>query len=214
MNPTSGRSPTPMQPLQPGDATETVGPDDGLPRFYASAYRSELSLGNKLARVAWAVVYAVLFRFSPVPFFAWRRMLLRAFGARIARTAKVYPSARVWAPWNLAMEPGAVVGPEVYCYSVGPIVLGVDSTTSYRTFLCTASHDIHDPARPLVIGRIRLERGAYVFADAFIGMNVTVGEGAVVAARAVVMRDVGAYDVVAGNPARVVSRRRLPGANP
>jgi putative colanic acid biosynthesis acetyltransferase WcaF len=54
-----------------------------------------------------------------------------------------------------------------------------------------------------------LERGAYVFADAFIGMSVTVGEGAVVAARAVVVRDVAAGDVVAGNPGRVVGTRRL-----
>jgi putative colanic acid biosynthesis acetyltransferase WcaF len=205
--------PSAMQPEQPIPVDPTAGPDDGLPRFYASAYRSELPLGNKLARVAWGVVYLLLFRFSPTPCFGWRRLLLRAFGARIARTAKVYPSARIWAPWNLTMEAGAVVGPEVYCYSVGPIELGVDSTTSYRTFLCTASHDIHDPARPLVIGRIRLERGAYLFADAFIGMNVTVGEAAVVAARAVVVRDVGPYDVVAGNPARVVGRRRLPGAH-
>ena len=201
--------PRSMQPEQPVADGAAPMADGVLPRFYASAYRSELSLGNKLARVAWAVVYVLLFRFSPVPCHGWRRLLVRVFGARISRTAKIYPSARVWAPWNLTMEAGAVVGPEVYCYSVGPIVLGVDSTTSYRTFLCTASHDIHDPARPLVVGHIRLEQGAYVFADAFIGMNVTVGEGAVVAARAVVVRDVGAYDVVAGNPARVVSRRRL-----
>lgn len=207
------QQPPAMHPEQPMHVDPTASPDDGLPRFYASAYRSELPLGNKLGRVAWAVVYLLLFRLSPVPCFGWRRLLLRAFGAGIARTAKVYPSARIWAPWNLTMEAGAVVGPEVYCYSVGPIDLGVDSTTSYRTFLCTASHDIHDPARPLVIGRIRLERGAYLFADAFIGMNVTVGEAAVVAARAVVVRDVGPYDVVAGNPARVVGRRRLPSAH-
>ena len=207
------QQPPPMQSEQPIASDASTSVDDVLPRFYESTYRSELPLGNKLARVAWAVVYVLLFRFSPVPCFGWRRLLLRAFGARIARTAKMYPSARIWAPWNLTMEAGAVVGPEVYCYSVGPIELGVDSTTSYRTFLCTASHDIHDPARPLVIGRIRLDRGAYLFADAFIGMNVTVGEAAVVAARAVVVRDVSPYDVVAGNPARVVGRRRLPSVN-
>jgi putative colanic acid biosynthesis acetyltransferase WcaF len=199
-----------MQPREP-HAADPV-PDDPT-AFYPAAYRSELSLGNKLARAVWAVVHLLLFRFSPVPCHGWRRLLLRAFGGRIARTAKVYPSARIWAPWNLTMEPGAVVGPEVYCYSVGPIVLGVDSTTSFRAFLCTASHDIHDPARPLVTGPIRIERGAYIFADAFIGMNVTVGEAAVVAARAVVVRDIAAYDVVAGNPARVVGRRRLPGGD-
>ena len=182
---------------------------DGQASFYPSQYRSELSVANKLGRVAWGVVYWLLFWPSPVPCHAWRRLLLRGFGSRIARNAKVYPTARIWAPWNLTMQRGSCIGPEVYCYSVGPVFVGVDVTVSFRTFLCTASHDIHDPARSLVIGPVRLERGAYVFADAFIGMNVTVGEGAVVAARAVVVRDVAAGDVVAGNPGRVVGTRRL-----
>ena len=178
--------------------------------FYPSEYRSELPLSNKLGRVAWGLVYWILFRPSPVPLHFWRRLLLRGFGGRIAGDAKIYPSARIWAPWNLTMERGSCLGPEVYCYSVGHVLLGCDATVSFRTFLCTASHDIHDPARSLVVGPIRLERGAYVFADAFIGMNVTVGEGAVVAARAVVVRDVAAGDVVAGNPCRVVGTRRFP----
>lgn len=177
--------------------------------FYPAAYASELSLANKLGRVAWGTVYFLLFRFSPRPLFGWRRLLLRLFGARVAPTAKVYPSARIWAPWNLTLHARSCIGPQVDCYSVAPIVLGADATVSVRTFLCTAGHDIHDPARPLVRGAIHLRRGAYVFAEAFIGMGVTVGEGAVVAARAVVVRDVAAGDVVAGNPARTVSKRGL-----
>jgi putative colanic acid biosynthesis acetyltransferase WcaF len=186
---------------------DAAGGDDRP--FYPAAYASELSLANKLGRVAWGTVYVLLFRFSPRPLFGWRRLLLRLFGARVALTAKVYPSARIWAPWNLTLHARSCIGPQVDCYSVAPIVLGADATVSVRTFLCTAGHDIHDPARPLVTASIHLERGAYVFAEAFIGMGVTVGEGAVVAARAVVVRDVAAGDVVAGNPARTVSTRRL-----
>jgi putative colanic acid biosynthesis acetyltransferase WcaF len=182
--------------------------------FYSHPLRSEFPLSNKLARLGWGVVAAVLFRLSPVPCFGWRRALLRAFGGRIAPTALVYPTARIWAPWNLTMEAGAALGPEVHCYDVGPVRIGVDATISLRTFLCGASHDISHPARPLVIGAIHVHRGAYVFAEAFIGTGVTVGEGAVVSARAVVVRDVGGYDIVSGNPARVVGRRHLPAAEP
>lgn len=186
-----------------------TGPDPVAGRFYAGEYRTALPLINRLARAVWACIAATLFRLSPIPFFGWRRALLRLFGSVVASSAKVYPSTRIWAPWNLVMERGSCLGPEVYCYNVAPVHLGVDSTASFRAFLCTASHDIHHPERPLVSGPIRLERGAYVFADAFIGMNVTVGEGAVVAARAVVVKDVAAYDVVGGNPTRVIGRRDL-----
>lgn len=177
--------------------------------FYAGEYHNALPLANRLARAAWGGVAATLFRFSPTPLFVWRRVLLRLFGSVVAPSAKVYPSTRIWAPWNLVMEQGSCLGPEVYCYNVAPVHLGVDSTASFRSFLCTASHDVRHPERPLITGPIRLERGAYVFADAFIGMDVTVGEGAVAAARAVVVKDVAPYDIVGGNPARVIGRRDM-----
>jgi putative colanic acid biosynthesis acetyltransferase WcaF len=161
-----------------------------------------------MARVAWGVVYLMLFRFTPAPCFAWRRMLLQLFGAKLAPSVHIYPSARIWAPWNLTMESRACLAQEVFCYNIDQVFLGADSTVSFRSHLCAAGHDINDPARPLVTGPIRIERGAYVFADAFIGMNVTVGEGAVVAARSVVVRSVAPFDVVGGNPARVISRRQ------
>lgn len=44
-------------------------------------------------------------------------------------------------------------------------------------------------------------------ADAFIGMGVTVGEGAVVGARAAVFKDVEPWTVVGGNPAKFIKKR-------
>jgi putative colanic acid biosynthesis acetyltransferase WcaF len=179
--------------------------------FYSHAYANTLSTRNKLARLAWAVCHALLFRPSPRHFHGFRRWLLRRFGATIASTAEIYPSARIWAPWNLTVAHRACVGPEVNCYSVAAITLEPDATVSERTFLCTASHDIHSADRHLVTGPITISRGAFVFAEAFIGMSVVIGDGAVVAARAVVVRDVAPFSVVAGNPARVVGERRYRG---
>jgi putative colanic acid biosynthesis acetyltransferase WcaF len=48
-----------------------------------------------------------------------------------------------------------------------------------------------------------------VCADAFVGPGVTVGEGAVVAARAVAVKDIDDWMIVAGNPAQSIKRREL-----
>lgn len=51
---------------------------------------------------------------------------------------------------------------------------------------------------------VRILDSAWIGFDAVILKGVTVGEGAIVAARAVVTRDVAPWTVVAGNPARVI----------
>lgn len=134
--------------------------------------------------------------------------MLELFGARMGSDTKVYPSARIWAPWNLSMSAGACLGPSVNCYNVASVEVGIEATVSEGSFLCTASHAIHQPDFPLTSAPIRIGDGAVIFAEAFVGPGVTVAEGAVVGARAVVFRDVGAYRIVVGNPGRDIGERR------
>ena len=127
----------------------------------------------------------------------------------MGRGAAIYPSARVWAPWNLEMAPGSGLGDGVECYNVDRIVLEEDAIVSQYAFLCTASHDISDPGRRLTTAPIHLGRSSWVCAGAFVHPGVTLGEGAVVAARSVVVKGVAPWAVVGGNPARFIKKRVL-----
>lgn len=167
------------------------------------------SLASKAGRAAWGAVWLLLYRPSPRPLHAWRRFVLRCFGARIARGAKPYPSATIWAPWNLEMGEGSTLGDGVDCYSVGLVRIGAHASVSQRAYLCAASRDIDDLAHPLMTAPIIIGDRGWVAAEAYVGPGVTIGEGAVVAARAVAVRDVPAWTVVAGNPARHVRSRAL-----
>ena len=165
------------------------------------------SFGNKLRRLGWRMVETTLFGWSPVFMFGWRCFLLRCFGARIIGKARPYPSARIWAPWNLELGPGSCLGPRVTCYAVGRIVLAGQALVSQGAHLCGATHDHRDPTFPLVAGDIHIGAGAWVSADAFVGPGVSIGDQAVVGARAVVMKSVPERAIVVGNPARVVGQR-------
>jgi putative colanic acid biosynthesis acetyltransferase WcaF len=171
--------------------------------------RPEITFGGKLARFAWRVVWALLFRPSPVPLHAWRRGLLRLFGAQVGKGAHPYPACRVWAPWNLRMAEHSCLANGVDCYSVAPVTLGAHATVSQHATLCTATHDYEDPGFALVARPIAIEPYAWVAAGAFVGPGVTVGRGAVAGARAVVFKNVEPWTVVAGNPAIVIKHRRF-----
>lgn len=159
-------------------------------------------------RVLW-IPGQYLLRLSPRPFFGWRRLVLRAYGARVGANVHVHNSTRVAMPWNLTLGDWSAVGEDVLVYNLGPVVIGERATVSHRAHLCAGTHDYRRADLPLEKPPIVVGSQAWVCADAFVGPGVTVGEGAVVGAAAVAVRDIPPWTVVAGNPARVVKERVL-----
>ncbi len=159
-------------------------------------------------RACWAVG-ACAFRWTPRPAFGLRRILLRMFGARIGKHVHIYPDVLVQYPWNLEVGDYSAVGARAILYNLGSITIGSRVTISQGAHLCAGTHDFRDPDMPLLKPPIVIGDDAWVCADAFIGPGVAVGEGAVVAARAVAMKPVQAWSVVAGNPATERGKRRL-----
>ena len=159
-------------------------------------------------RILWMVCQP-LYRFSPRPCFGWRRWLLRRFGAQVGRYVHTYGSSVVYMPWNLSIGDWSSLGEHAFIYNLGPVTIGAQATISGRAHLCAGTHDYTDPAMPLLKPPIVVKDQAWICADAFVGPSVTIGEGAVVAARAVVVKDVEAWSIVAGNPARRIKQRIL-----
>lgn len=169
---------------------------------------TKYSRREQVERVLWALC-SPLFRLSPRHLYGWRNLLLRVFGARIGRRVQVYPSARIFLPSLLAIGDDTTIGPEARLYNLGPLRIGARVTVSQSAHLCGGTHDDSDPAFRLIRAAITLGDDCWICADAFVGPTVTIGEGAVLGARAVAMRDVPAWQVHAGNPARYIRDRRL-----
>lgn len=181
------------------DTREGGSTFEGAPSF---------SLGHRLFRLCWMITWKMLGAWTPPPMKGWRRFLLRRFGARLHDTANVYGSAKIWYPPNLTMDARSTVGPGVDCYTMGPIHIGKNVIVSQKAYLCTGTHDIHDPAFQIRSRPIQLEDDCWICADAFVGPGVTVGAGAVLSARGAAFRDLEPWSVYQGNPAAKVKDRR------
>lgn len=157
-------------------------------------------------RLIWGGVRP-LFHYSPRPCFAWRRFLLRCMGASVGREVHVYPSAQIYYPWMISVGDHAAIGEHAIVYSLGRIVIGKRATISQRAHLCAGTHDYRDPTLPLQRPPITIGADAWVCADAFVGPGISVGDGAVIGARAAVFRNVEPWTIVGGNPARFIKLR-------
>ncbi|GAA0761620.1 acetyltransferase [Erythrobacter ramosus] len=177
------------------------------PKSLRPVRRAPPSLADKLKRGLWQAVWLIAFLPTPVPLHAWRRLILRLFGAQIAPLAAVYPSVRIWAPWNLQIGTAATVGPGVNLYNVAPIMIGEDAVISQGSHLCTATHDHLADDFALMVAPINVGANAWVAAEAFIAPGITIGASAVIGARSTVTKCVTDYTIVAGNPASPIATR-------
>ncbi len=183
-----------------------TGPAD---RFRPHGRGPSFTLANKLERVAFRFAWLLLARFTPPPMHGWRRALLRLFGAEVGAGARVYSSARVWLPRNLALGEGVLIGPGVELYNQGRIAIGAYSVVSQRAFVCASSHSTSDPDFALILRPIALGRGCWVAAEAFVGPGVTMGDGSVLAARGALFDDAQPMAIYRGNPAVPIGERRF-----
>jgi len=177
-----------------------------------SANRTAVNYSNSemLRRALW-LFGEMLFRFSPRPFFGWRRMVLRSFGAKIGSHVHIYNSATIYFPWNLQIDDWSSIGEGALIYNLGPVTIGSRATISHRAHLCAGTHDYRRADLPLLKPPIIIADQVWICADAFVGPGIRIGEGAVVGARAVVVENVEPWTVVAGNPARFIKKRMMQG---
>lgn len=175
-----------------------------------SQYSHSFSKKNKIARLLWGICYIFLFRpFISGLFRPWRCFILRIFGAKLHKTTNIYASVKIWAPWNLEMGAYSTLGPQVDCYNQGKITIGDHTTISQKAYLCASTHDFTDVKNNLILKPIIIEDQVWVAAVAFIGPGTRIQQGAVVGACSAVFKNVDAWTVVGGNPAKFIKQRQL-----
>jgi putative colanic acid biosynthesis acetyltransferase WcaF len=157
----------------------------------------------------WWLVQAVIFPLTLHSAHGMRRWLLRQFGATIGAGVAIRPTARFTYPWKVTIGDYSWIGDDVVLYSLDAIRIGSHCVISQETYLCTGSHDSHDPTFNLQTGPITIGNGAWIAADCFVGPNVAIGANALVGARSSVFSNLPEQQVCWGTPCKPHHQREI-----
>lgn len=164
------------------------------------------------------------FKFGSRAFFAaWAKRVLTLFTV-IRRNIKKAKLKRSGADVHCTAEIGSLIAPgnkkNLYVSSytfIGNIELALHDKIIIGNYVCindgvkllTASHNSQDPFWHHVKAPIIIYDYVWLATNAIVLPGVTIGKGAIVGAGAVVSKNVAPYEIVVGNPAKSIGKRRI-----
>ena len=136
-------------------------------------------------------------------------MLRHVYLMKIAKTAVLYGGFEIRAPWNIEIGDGTVIGDESKLDGRNGLVIGKNANFSTGVWIWTEQHDLNDPffysnnkGGTVVIG----DR-AWISSRTTILPRVSIGEGCVIAAGAVITKDCEAFGIYGGIPGKKIGER-------
>lgn len=150
-----------------------------------------------------------------IPLHHFRRFFYRLFGMKIGSGSTIHMMARIYDPRNIVIGKDTIIGEKASLdgrkqlpHSEGGLEIGDHVDIASDVMIWTSEHDIQDPHMKAI--EVKVTIGDYVFIGprSIILPGVTIGKGAVVAAGAVVTKDVEPLTIVAGVPAKPIGNRQ------
>lgn len=164
---------------------------------------------SKVKMVLWMIIKAIFFETAlPWPY-ALKRALLRLFGARIGKGVVIRTRVYVHFPWRLEVGDHCWIGDGSQLLSVASITMEDHVALAHEVYLAAGGHDINSATMVPKNEPIHIKSGTWIASRAFVGPGVTINEDVVVAAAAVVVRDVEPAVIVGGNPAKTLRPRQI-----
>jgi acetyltransferase-like isoleucine patch superfamily enzyme len=171
---------------------------------------SSFFIKNKEAYFLWKDSFQLYFLFKVLAGFPSHRMrfsILRMLGAHLGSNVAIQSGCKVWAPAYLTVGQGSAIGFSVNLDSRMGLNIGQNVTIASEVMIWTLHHDYNDPGFKTIGESVTINNYAWICSRSIILPGVTIGEGAVVAAGAVVTQNVDPYTIVGGVPAKKIGVR-------
>lgn len=169
------------------------------------------SMGNDMPKIIKVIYYTLVLWgnavWNKIPSRHLRKWFYQILGAKIGK--KTYPCRRVeiLLPKGLKLGDNVGIGWFSELDARGGITIGDDTNISSHVKMITGSHDINNPNFTADFLPIHVGNHVWIGTGAMVLQGVKIGDGAVIAAGAIVTCDIPPFEVWAGIPAKKISER-------
>jgi len=144
---------------------------------------------------------------NKIPIPKLRMALYRLAGMKVDQTSNIMMYAFVLQARDISIGPNCIIGPFTTLDGRATLTIGRNVNVAGEVLTIGGYHAVDSPTAEGHLGKIVIKDNAWIAMRATILPGVTVGEGAYVAADALVNRDVEPYTLVGGVPAKKLRNR-------
>ncbi len=163
--------------------------------------------GNKIKILLWYFINVIFLRSGLNPVSSIKVFLLKLFGAQIGVGVTIKPGVNIKYPWLLEVGNHVWIGENVWIDNLDKVSIKDNVCISQGAMLLTGNHNYKKSTFDLIIGKIVLEEGSWVGAQAVVCPNVTLKSHAILSVGSVANKDLEPYNIYQGNPAVKVRER-------
>jgi len=155
-----------------------------------------------------ALLFKVHFISKHIPFWFFRKFVFKIVGVKIGKGSVIHMGARFFNPKGVSIGSDTMVGDSAFLDGRATLKIGSHVDIASQVLIYNSEHDLN--AEDFHAVDEPVEIGDYVFVGprAIILPGVKIGKGAVVAAGAVVTKDVADFAIVGGVPAKEIGERK------
>lgn len=143
-----------------------------------------------------------------IPLHSVRKFFYILAGLKIGRGSTIHMWANFFYPPGVRIGKDTIIGDHAFLDGRAPLKIGDHTDIASQVLIYNSEHDINSEDFGATIAPVEVGNYVFVGPRAIILPNVKIGNGAVVAAGAVVTNDVPDFAIVGGVPAKVIGERK------